>query len=273
MALDSLIIVLAAALPAFIVATLISRRKAGFPFGLLAFVMGVLAGFLIGTVVLLVITSAGQDIGFGGYSSSAYFRRIVKVMLWPPIWAGLGIWRGRKKLKEKLEKSRLNEMSQQLKAAREKEENLATQEHNKQTAQLAKPDQSVATLVSADATDDDLYAIAWKEIENNDQEKGLWARLYAEHSGNSELLRTAYLKLRVEELGKQREIEKNKPPPPEDRGEAIKFDVEKETLHRYSAPDPTKKWVFFGIKFRHHPLVWFFGILIIVVVLANLSSI
>ena len=153
----------------------------------------------------------------------------------------------------------------------------------------AKPDQPVIISVSPNATDDDLYAIAWKEVENNDQDKGLWARLYAEHSGNDELLKTAYLKLRVEELSKQREIEKNKPPPPgkfedlskarggiesirKDRGEASKVDVEKETPHLYIRPDTTKKWIFFGFKFRYHPLIWFFGIIFTVVIVANLIN-
>ena len=40
--------------------------------------MGSLAGYLIGIVVLMVITSVGEDIGLGGFSSLAYSRRIFK---------------------------------------------------------------------------------------------------------------------------------------------------------------------------------------------------
>jgi len=289
MALDSVVIHLSAFIVAYLSASHISRRKAGFPFGLLAFVVGSLVGCLTAIFVMAFLASTGQEMGLIKPSTAMVIRRGFGIMLYAPIAAGFGIWRGRKLLKEKLEKSRLNKMSQQLKASREKEEKLATQEQNRKVAQSAKPDQSVATLVSADATDDDLYAIAWKEIENNDQDKGLWARLYAEHSGNSELLRTAYLKLRVEELGKQREIEKNKPPPPgkfkdlskarsgiesvrKNRGEAIIFDVEKEPLYVHSSTDPSKKWIFFGFKFRHHPLIWFFGIIFTVVIVANLIN-
>jgi hypothetical protein len=53
-------------------------------------------------------------------------------------------------------------------------------------------------------SDEDLYGIAWDELEANTYEKGLWARLYAEHDGNEENTRVAYLNERVSALTDKR---------------------------------------------------------------------
>ena len=54
-------------------------------------------------------------------------------------------------------------------------------------------------------SDEDLYGIAWDELEAGTYEKGLWARLYAEHDGNEENTRVAYLNERVTALTKKRQ--------------------------------------------------------------------
>lgn len=55
--------------------------------------------------------------------------------------------------------------------------------------------------------DDQLYAIAWKEVENKRPHEGLWAKMFVENDGDEDKTKVAYLKLRVEELQIQRENE------------------------------------------------------------------
>ena len=54
-------------------------------------------------------------------------------------------------------------------------------------------------------SDEDLYGIAWDELETSTYEKGLWGRLYAEPDGNEEHTRVAYLNERVAALTKKRQ--------------------------------------------------------------------
>ena len=59
--------------------------------------------------------------------------------------------------------------------------------------------------------DDELYALAWKEVDGQGRAEGLWARLFVEHDGDETKTRVAYLKLRVEELHqlRRKEIEES----------------------------------------------------------------
>jgi len=58
-----------------------------------------------------------------------------------------------------------------------------------------------------DLTDDELYALAWQELEEQTFDKGLWARLFAENSGDENKIKAAYIKERVEALENQRAID------------------------------------------------------------------
>ena len=47
---------------------------------------------------------------------------------------------------------------------------------------------------------DQLFAIAWTELEEGTFDKGLWARLYQENEGDEKKTKVAYLSERVEQL-------------------------------------------------------------------------
>ena len=59
---------------------------------------------------------------------------------------------------------------------------------------------------SIDDSADELYAIAWDEVEANNTDKGLWARLYVEHNGDEGKTRVAYLKERVAQLTEEQKV-------------------------------------------------------------------
>ena len=58
-----------------------------------------------------------------------------------------------------------------------------------------------------DLNDDDLYQIAWAEINQRRGSEGRWARLFVENDGDETKTRVAYIKLRVEDLQKLRKAE------------------------------------------------------------------
>ncbi|HIO56040.1 MAG TPA: hypothetical protein EYN31_03230 [Candidatus Marinimicrobia bacterium] len=58
-----------------------------------------------------------------------------------------------------------------------------------------------------DLDDNQLYAIGWKEVEEDNRDEGLWARLFVENDGDETKTRVAYLKHRVDALHEQRRIE------------------------------------------------------------------
>jgi len=60
---------------------------------------------------------------------------------------------------------------------------------------------------SIDDSADELYAIAWDEVEANNTDKGLWARLYVKHDADEAKTKVAYLEERVKILIQQREVE------------------------------------------------------------------
>ena len=47
---------------------------------------------------------------------------------------------------------------------------------------------------------DQLFALAWTELEEGTFDKGLWARLYQENEGDEKKTKVAYLSARVEQL-------------------------------------------------------------------------
>ncbi len=55
--------------------------------------------------------------------------------------------------------------------------------------------------------DDSFYADAWDELEEGNQDKALWAKLYATHSGDEKKTKAAYLKQRVSQHSDQRRAE------------------------------------------------------------------
>ncbi len=55
--------------------------------------------------------------------------------------------------------------------------------------------------------DDSFYADAWDELEEGNQDKALWAKLYATHSGDEKKTKAAYLKQRVSQHSDQRRVE------------------------------------------------------------------
>jgi hypothetical protein len=60
---------------------------------------------------------------------------------------------------------------------------------------------------SIDDSADELYAIAWDEVEANNTDKGLWARLYVKHDADEAKTKVSYLEERVKILIQQREVE------------------------------------------------------------------
>ena len=60
---------------------------------------------------------------------------------------------------------------------------------------------------SIDDSADELYAIAWDEVEANNTDKGLWARLYVRHDADEAKMKVAYIEERVKILIQQREVE------------------------------------------------------------------
>jgi hypothetical protein len=57
-----------------------------------------------------------------------------------------------------------------------------------------------------DDSADELYAIAWDEVETGNPDKGLWARLYVKHDADEAKTKVAYIEDRVKILFQQREI-------------------------------------------------------------------
>ena len=69
------------------------------------------------------------------------------------------------------------------------------------------PDPSSTKSSLKDLDDNQLYAIGWKEVEEDNRDEGLWARLFVENDGDETKTRVAYLKHRVDALHEQRRIE------------------------------------------------------------------
>lgn len=64
-----------------------------------------------------------------------------------------------------------------------------------------KPWKRITNTMDAGA-DNQLYEIAWNEIQSGNMATGLWARSYAICAGNEEKTRALYVKERVKQLGK-----------------------------------------------------------------------
>lgn len=58
----------------------------------------------------------------------------------------------------------------------------------------------VLTQMRTSGPTDDLYEAAARELDGGDINKGLWARLYAEHNGDDSKTRAAYIKVRAKAL-------------------------------------------------------------------------
>ena len=76
-------------------------------------------------------------------------------------------------------------------------------------AQDSDPDTNryASSAKSAIGPDDSFYADAWDELEEGNQDKALWAKLYATHSGDEKKTKAAYLKQRVSQHSDQRRVE------------------------------------------------------------------
>lgn len=52
----------------------------------------------------------------------------------------------------------------------------------------------------SDGRHEELFALAWNEIENNNVKKGLWAKAFADAGGENDRTKSLYLELRVKQL-------------------------------------------------------------------------
>ena len=97
-----------------------------------------------------------------------------------------------------------NQVAQDDKQAREQRELLSGE------SKMEPPSDSGRDL--GDMMDDDLYAIAWEEVEKGIQDRGLWARFFVENDADEGKTKVAYIKARVKLLVQKRkqEFEKKK---------------------------------------------------------------
>ena len=70
-------------------------------------------------------------------------------------------------------------------------------EKQKEVSPPKKPAEPEKNLI--DMTDEDFYAMAWREVEEGNQDEGLWARMFVENDGDENKTRVSYIKNRVEE--------------------------------------------------------------------------
>jgi len=239
MALDMLVIYGIAMFVAAIPAWAIGVYKEGVVFGLLAILFGVVGGFFAGMLAAAILTQSTEEL-----------VRAIGTGFWYSLTgASVALWLGRKKLKQKLDgghreivrnnwrwpsrtssssslewtedQKRLrasnkqtqdrqksdydhNQVAQDDKQAREQRELLSGE------SKMEPPSDSGRDL--GDMMDDDLYAIAWEEVEKGIQDRGLWARFFVENDADEGKTKVAYIKARVKLLVQKRkqEFEKKK---------------------------------------------------------------
>ena len=160
---------------------------------------------VVGAIVLIVFYSKDSDSGTNEYGPNPKAE--------DELTDGHNSWAA--------DERQLSAEMQQLKAAREKKEKLATQEQNRKVAQSAKPDQSaveadqnsvgerdIDQINETDLDDSELefYEQAWKEANNEShRDEGIWSKAYSETGGVEQTTRALYIKLRVPQFKRHRE--------------------------------------------------------------------
>jgi len=84
-----------------------------------------------------------------------------------------------------------------------------------------------------DESADELYAIAWEEVEAGNTNTGLWARLYVKHASDEAKTKAAYIGERVKQMLQQREQEARQ----QERLEKEKLEEEKQLPKKRQAEE------------------------------------
>ena len=214
--------------------------------GGLAFVVATIVGVFVGMLMVYALNASAPALGVNEMSTFTFERRIGDVFTFSLISAGLGILQGRRKrktrsqaspkttsvpakttssspqksdpdIKRKNQQQRPGKPSYKADTVTSDEKPPQDPEDKRSNSEVLPKMKNASENPLLDCSEDDLYAIAWKEVGQDTLVEGLWARLYVKNAGDEGKTKTAYLKERVQQLTNEQDILKTKRKEEEDR--------------------------------------------------------
>jgi hypothetical protein len=169
-------------------------------------------GFVLGWVVGWIAGFALGVAFFKGDSAGVQMRAMGTTFWMALIFSGVGVFLGRKKLKNSDSpagilagsNSDMPVISSTTQATTTNLQPLQTgvtaETNHKMAVSITSPSAQSNNMSSNTFDDDHFYEVVANELETGNTEKGLWTRLYAEHDGDEKKIKIAYIKQRAEKL-------------------------------------------------------------------------